>query len=181
MRFFGFSRLAEARRLVLARWCNTQPISQTSGETAAPRTVAAFSGPSTGCPLGRSGLSKGPNHPQHAPLGPLGWFGVLINGLPPPDLDHSPTWKGLMKCSQCHDYNKGVRRGKCIHCGFDRFSVNCAEPHVAFEPRSHDAISWCATEALSSWDASAGLAAGDRLSLAFGVGAGAGPACAGWD
>ena len=75
--------------MVLARWCNTQAVSQTSGETAAPRTVAAFSGPSTGRPLGRSGPNQGPNHPRHAPLGLLGRFGALINGLPPPDLDHS--------------------------------------------------------------------------------------------
>ena len=51
--------------------------------------MAAFSGPSTGCPLGRSGLSKGPTHPRHAPLGLLERFGGLINGLPPPDLDCS--------------------------------------------------------------------------------------------
>ena len=51
--------------------------------------MAAFSGPSTGRPLGRSGPNQGPNHPGHAPLGLLGRFGALINGLPPPDLDHS--------------------------------------------------------------------------------------------
>jgi len=34
-----------------------------------------------------------------------------------------PTRKGVMKCSACHDYNKGVRRGECFACGHKRFDV----------------------------------------------------------
>ena len=36
---------------------------------------------------------------------------------------HRPTKHGVMKCSMCHDYNKGVRRGKCIACDHARFDL----------------------------------------------------------
>lgn len=34
-----------------------------------------------------------------------------------------PTRQGVMKCSECFDYNKGVRRGECIACGHTRFAL----------------------------------------------------------
>ena len=35
-----------------------------------------------------------------------------------------PTSKGVMKCSRCYDYNKGVRRGVCRACSYNRFDLS---------------------------------------------------------
>ena len=32
--------------------------------------------------------------------------------------------KGVMKCSRCYDYNKGVRRGVCRACSYNRFDLS---------------------------------------------------------
>ena len=34
-----------------------------------------------------------------------------------------PTSKGVMKCQRCYDYNKGVRRGSCRACSYNRFDL----------------------------------------------------------
>ena len=40
-----------------------------------------------------------------------------------------PTSKGKMKCANCHDYNRGVRSGVCVRCGYDRFSKVDSRKH----------------------------------------------------
>ena len=90
--------------------------------------MAAFSGPSTGRPLGRSGPNQGPNHPGHAPLGLLGRFGALINGLPPPDLDHSPgRWESTVETTDA---------------GWADYPMISTEqcPRLSIERRKHHAV-----------------------------------------
>ena len=83
----------EGHRLPCSLWCNTQPISQTSGGGAAPRTAASWNisgsrkraAPGPGLRFGRP---KPPNHPSDTPWGPGEGFRGRNNSEPPPDLDH---------------------------------------------------------------------------------------------
>ena len=77
-------------------------------------------------PRGQAGKLRG--NPTGRNHGSSGYVNNTRVEVPDPDEGPDrhcvrPTSKGVMKCSRCYDYNKGVRRGVCRACSYNRFDL----------------------------------------------------------
>lgn len=78
-------------------------------------------------PRGQAGKLRG--NPTGRNHGSSGYVNNTRVEVPDPDEGPDrhcvrPTSKGVMKCSRCYDYNKGVRRGVCRACSYNRFDLS---------------------------------------------------------